>query len=466
MKSSRRWVLGALAFALAAAAEPQEARAAGFANTQIGGEQGSVVSTNPTALYYNPAGMAFAKGSQLALYGGLAIRHATWQRGAAKSDIPDPADAQGANVGTASLFNAFGGPSIGGTLKIGHLVLGAGFFAPFYGRAHWGKNDAFVDGSKYPLAAGGVQRWFNIDGATSVLYFTAGAAYRLGPFSIGVTGNFISTTINSTKGWDTGTGVPDTSMEGRAFTDVSTFNGSFGAGVMLEAMPGQLWLGASYQAQPGLGQQTLRGKSQISVPGEGTNTYNIDFLESLPDIYRAGLRWRIKGAPLEIRIFGDRTNWSKFKSQCVVVQGYSCDIEADGSDGTASAPVLLNIRRNWSDTYGGRLGLSVWVTPAVELLLGGGYETGATPDATLAPDIPDADNVQGTIGARFMLSESLFLTASYTQIQYFTRDNTGKSTLAVDAQGAPVAFPTVEEDGGGIYKAWIGVFTGNLEALF
>jgi long-chain fatty acid transport protein len=110
--------------------------------------------------------------------------------------------------------------------------------------------------------------------------------------------------------------------------------------------------------------------------------------------------------------------------------------------------------------------VSVWTSEAVELLFGGGYETGATPDSTLAPDIPDANNVQGTFGARFRLTESLFLTASYTHIQYLTRDNTGKSTLFQDAQGNQEAFPTVQQDAGGVYKAWIGVFTGNLEGIF
>src|SRR3984957_13495402 len=80
MKSLRRCVVSAGALALATAAGAQEAKAAGFANTNAGGEQGTVVSTNPMALYYNPGAMAFAKGSQLGLYGGLFIRHASYTR--------------------------------------------------------------------------------------------------------------------------------------------------------------------------------------------------------------------------------------------------------------------------------------------------------------------------------------------------------------------------------------------------
>jgi len=465
MKSLRRCVVSAGALALATAAGAQEAKAAGFANTNAGGEQGTVVSTNPMALYYNPGAMAFAKGSQLGLYGGLFIRHASYTRPGTPNDYPEPPDAQAANVGTNSLFNAFGGPSIGGTLKVGNLVLGAGFFAPFGGRAHWGKNEAFENSAKYPLAAAGVQRWFAIDGATTVLYFTAGAAYRFGPLSIGATGNFISSTVDVTTAKKPG-GQPDTSQEGRSFLDAHTFNGSFAAGLMLELLPEQLWIGASYQAQPGLGQQSLKGQFSITSPAAGNlGPVAADFLETLPDIYRAGIRWKPKHAPLEFRVFGDRTRWSEFKSQCIVLAGKPCDVAADGSDNTNGGPVQAYLPRNWNDTYGARLGVSWWVVPSVELLFGGGYETAASPDSTLAPDLPDAVSIQGTLGARFQLTESLFLTGSYTQIQQMTRNNVGKSTLA-ENNGTAVLYPSAEEDAGGIYKSWIGVFTGNLEALF
>jgi long-chain fatty acid transport protein len=466
MKSLRRCVVSAGALALATAAGAQEAKAAGFANTNAGGEQGTVVSTNPMALYYNPGAMAFAKGSQLGLYGGLFIRHASYTRPGTANDYPEPPDAQAANVGTNSLFNAFGGPSLGGTLKVGNLVLGAGFFAPFGGRAHWGKNEAFENSAKYPLAAAGVQRWFAIDGATTVLYFTAGAAYRLGPLSIGATGNFISSTVDVTTAKKPGgANQPDTSSEGRAFLDAHTFNGSFAVGLMLELIPDQLSIGASYQAQPGLGQQSLKGVFTVTSPQGNLPPTAVDFLETLPDIYRAGIRWKPKHVPLEFRVFGDRTRWSEFKSQCIVLAGQPCNIAADGSDPTMGGPVQSFLPRNWNDTYGARLGVSWWVVPSVELLFGGGYETAASPDSTLAPDLPDAVSIQGTLGARFKLTESLFLTGSYTQIQQMTRNNIGKSTLA-ENNGAAVLFPSNEEDAGGIYKSWIGVFTGNLEALF
>jgi long-chain fatty acid transport protein len=465
MKSLRGCVVGAGAVALAALTGSRDAHAAGFANTRIGGEEGSVVATNPTALYYNPGAMGMAAGSQLGFYGSLALRHATYSRQPAPSDPPPPTGFADINSGSNHVFNAFGGPTMGGTLKLGNLTIGAGFFAPFYGRAHWPQNPEF-ENSKFPLAAAGVQRWFGIDGAISVLYFTAGAAYRFGPISIGAAGNFISTTLDQTQAkTSAGASIPDSSQEGRAFVDASAFNGSFSAGLMAEIVPGQFWFGASYQAQPGMGQQKLHGELELSAP-KVQNDISVDFFQTLPDVIRAGFRWRMKNAPLEFRLFGDLTRWSQFKSQCEVVAGTQCSIGPDLSDTSIAGNVQANVQRNWHDTYGGRLGVSWWVLPEIELLFGTGFETAASPDTTLAPDLPDADNVSGTFGARFRLTQSLFFTASYTQLQYFNRDTTGKSRLATNFDGSSVPVPTFEEDSGGQYTQWIGILNGNLEALF
>jgi long-chain fatty acid transport protein len=449
------------------------ADAAGFASQQFGGEEGSVIATNPTALYYNPGAIGFSPGTALGMYGSLAVRGATWTHQQAKTDIPDPADAQGATTGKANLLNVFGGAAVAGTTHIGNLVLGVGFFAPFYGISHWGKNDAFAHSSTYPGAVDGPQRWFSIDGKMEVLYFTGGAAYRLGPVSLGATVNVISSTVSVNQG-KSASGVPSTlpGPEGRAFFDAQGFDASFGAGAMIEIIRDQVWLGGSYQAQPGLGEQSLKGTTTQTLFGN-TQNFPVTFTQALPDIIRGGLRVHPKSIPWEFRVFGDYTRWSKMQSQCVVLQGQPCSIvPVDGStnltQGAQTTPtggVQSFVRRNWNDTYGIRVGASYWVKPAVELFLGGGYETAAVPDSTLAPDLFDANNILAAVGGRFALSDTLFVTASYTQIQYLNRDNTGKSTLNT-LNGVKLNAPTLEMDGGGQYTQWVGVLTGNVEAMF
>jgi len=449
------------------------AEAAGFASQQFGGEQGNVVASNPTALYYNPGALGFSPGTALGVYGSLAVRRATWTHQQASSDIPDPPNAQGADTGEAKLLNVFGGASAAGTTHLGNLVIGAGFFAPFYGISHWAKNTNFGNAAEYPGAVDGPQRWFAIDGKMEVLYFTAGAAYRLGPLSLGATGNFISSTVSTYLG-KSASGTPATiPEEGRSYFDVHGFNGSFAGGAMLEILRDQLYLAGSYQAQPGLGQQALNGYSNQTLYGS-TRNFPVTFYQSLPDIFRAGVRFHPKNLPWEFRVFGDLTRWSKMQSQCVVLQGDPCAIvPVDGStnpnQGSQNSPqggVQTFDRRNWNNTYGIRVGASYWVKPQIELFVGGGYETAAVPDSTLAPDLFDANNFLAAAGGRFALTDTLFLTASYTQIQYMNRNNTGKSTLNTLSNGTPLNLPTLEMDGGGEYTQWIGIFTGNLEAMF
>jgi long-chain fatty acid transport protein len=432
------------------------ARAAGFATARFGGEHGSVVTTNPTALYYNPAGIGFSHGTDVFVDGTLALRHLTYSHPAAASDPPDPPGASGANSGEAHLFNVFGAPAIGATTRFGNVAFGAGVFVPFGGRANWAHNDNFQS-PDFPLASAGVQRWHIIDGSLTFIYGSAGAAYRFGPLSIGAVASVVLSSVSYSQAKNpTGQGAPDTAREGRANLDVSGTTGSFGVGVMFEAVPERLWLGASYQSQPGVGPETLKGTLAIAAPSVNTN-YKVTFTQALPDIVRAGGRLRPRG-DLELRLFGDYTRWSVMRTQCVAIQTYPCAVYPDGSD--ASGGTVSNRRRYWNDTVGVRAGASQWLAPEVELFAGAGFETAATPDATLEPGLADATNVQGTFGGRFLVARWFYLAASYTHLQFLDRDNTGKSALAL------AQVPTKEQDGGGRYTQWVGIFDLNVEKSF
>ncbi len=267
-------------------------------------------------------------------------------------------------------------------------------------------------------------------------------------------GNLVlaSTSLEQAKN-PNGNGQPDTTREGRAKLDVSGTTASFGAGAMVEAVPRRLWLAASYQSQPNMGPMTLGGTLNITGSSGGLNA-KVNFTQALPDTIRLGARWRPEDY-IELRLFGDYTRWSVNKTQCAAVQGYACAVYPDGSD--ASGGTLANYRRNWNDTFGIRAGTSVWVVPDVEVFTGTGFETGATPDSTLEPGLADADNFEFAGGARVLVGGWIYVAASYTQLLFLDRDNTGKSTLA-DAQ-----VPTLQQDGGGYYTQWIGFFDLNLE---
>jgi long-chain fatty acid transport protein len=330
---------------------------------------------------------------------------------------------------------------------------------PFGGRAHWGSNDRFKNDPHFPLAADGIQRWQGIDGALTFAYLTAGVAYHYRRLSVGVTGNLIRSSIGSTQArTPVGFGDPDVTREGRAHLDVVGWQGSFGLGILFEAVEQHLWLGAGYQAQPGLGAMKLTGALKTTYQGNAT-VFNVDFHQALPDSVRVGARFRPTAA-WEFRLSGEYTRWSVMQSQCVGFQDQLCQVDPSGADATPKGTTIQNLRRRWTDTYGVRGGASNWVSPRVELFAGLGFETAAVPDATMDPGLADADNIAGALGARVQATRTFFVAASYTHIQYLDRDNTGKSQLT------QASLPTRLPDGGGKYTQWVGLFNINLQKQF
>jgi long-chain fatty acid transport protein len=465
-RTGRSIVAGGVCLAIAGGA--RDANASGFATQHFGGELGNVVTTNPTALYYNPAGIAFSDGIDLYLDGNIAIRHATWDHVAPPPGPGDQPNKEDGNTGRAHLLNVFGGPTIAGTAKFGNFAFGVGLFVPFGGRVDWADGDN--PDPKLPLTAGGVQRWHMLTASLTFLQASVGAAYKLGPVAIGVTGNLMNSQITEAQA-KTSLGNIDSTIEGRANLDVSGWNGSYGVGLMAEPIKDHLWLGASYQAQPGLGPQTLKGSFTFNsgpdpfYPQSGSLTQNVDFHEELPDVFRAGIRVRPLGS-LEFRLFGDWTRWSKMAQQCINYNAKSddCKILATGSDATSAGSVVTNIPRNWKDTYGGHLGASYWLKPEIELFVGAGYETAASPDATMEPGSMDANNLQIAVGGRFFVLNYFYLGVGYTQIQFLDRTVTDSQLAKVN--GTQVQLPTYQQDGNGTYTQWVGVFDVNLEKQF
>jgi long-chain fatty acid transport protein len=448
---------GCAALMMAVTLATTDAAAAGFATARFGGEHGHATTTNPTALYFNPAGIALAEGIHLFADGTLALRSVTWQHTEPAGGTPTPAGGDGANDGTAELFNVFGAPMLGATVSLGSLALGAAIFVPFGGRVHWSQNEAFVD-SDYPLAADGVQRWHSIRGAITHLYASAGAAYRFGPLSFGATINLIRSEVMSVRAKNfAGDTLPNLESEGRATTDVSSVHGSYGLGVLLEALPDQLWFGASYQAQPGLGPIEHGGTLTIEDRG-AKNDLAVTLHEALPDIIRLGGRFRPVPA-WELRLFGDLTRWSVSRTTCLGLEGEPCVVTATGADPNGGV-IPLNLLRGWNDTIGMRAGVSHWPRPRVELFAGAGFETAATTDETIDPELPDANNIAGALGARWQVMSGFFVCGSYTHIQYLARDNSGKSILTL------ADVPTRRPDAGGRYEQWIGIVNANVELEF
>jgi long-chain fatty acid transport protein len=398
------------------------------------------------------------------LDGELALRHIDWTHQPGVGDVPEPAGAAGANYGTATAFNAFGGPMAGAILKLGNFAIGAAGYAPFGGSVRFDQNRAFT-GSMFPGAVDGVARWHGYDASTMSIYGTLGIAYKLGPVSLGVSGNLILTSLNLSRAQNVsgGAGINDVASEGRSHLDVKGVNGSFGVGAMLEAIPDRLWIGASYQAQPGLGEMRLNGTLEIDPsyiqPNDSTKI-DVTFHQALPDIIRLGVRYK-PAERVELRLFGDITRWSVYQTQCLAIRDKPCTVSANGESAPGSG-VVVNFRRYWNDTFGVKGGGSYWLLPELELFAGVGYESAAEPDSTLEPVLADANNISASLGGRVRLADHWYIAASYTHLQFFARDNTGQSRLGDPGIGAITRRP----DAGGVYRQWVGLIDANIAFMF
>ena len=88
------WALAALVPMLS-----PPAQASGLLAVRFGGEHGHPTTSNPTAIYFNPAGMSLMGGTRLMLDGTFAWRSLTYTRdpGAIDNVLADP------NVGTGTV---------------------------------------------------------------------------------------------------------------------------------------------------------------------------------------------------------------------------------------------------------------------------------------------------------------------------------------------------------------------------
>ncbi len=432
------------------------AHASGFSIASFGGEHGTPTTTNATALYYNPSGIADSEGGHFYVDANTAWRQATYERAASSSDAAVPAGAAGANTGRSTLLNLVPSPFAGATYRFGKIAVGLAFFTPFGGQSAWDQNARFRGNSTYPGAVDGVARWAIISGTLRSSFFTLGAAYDFGPVSVGVTGNLIQTAVEISQAREP-SGGNDIRSEGRSLLDVHSWDGSVGFGVTYKAPGNKLRLGASYQSRPGFGGGIVANGTLKTVFSTGRlDTNQVAFTTDLPDVFRLGATY-VPRPDVELRLFGDFQTWSVLSHQCVYRAGSSCDLNPDGS-ARAGSQVIVNQPRDFHDTFGLRASASYWPSERVELLLGTGYSSNAVPARTYDPVILDGNSLSFSAGTIVAVIPRLSVGFGYMQLVYLPRDTTGQNT------NASLSSPSRQPDMGGKYSVLAGVF--NVTAQF
>ena len=451
------------------------AQASGLAAARFGGEHGHPTTDNPTAIYYNPAGIALKPGTRIMLDANLAFRWASYQRPEDAVSNPGtgtPNDALSSNAGTAKLQNTLVSPFFGAHSDFGTKIFSAGaaVYFPFGGQAVWGQNSAYANSDKYPGAHDGVQRWYTIDGKIRSMYLTGAVAFnipRIG-LSIGISGSAIKSEADTIRarnadGSDDLVEAKGTLKEGRSWLKASGWQGGFGIGVIWNWQQ-RLWIGGSYTSQPNVvGGMTLKGRLYNAFRNTDPVGSDAELTQTFPDIIRLGFRVR-PSDKWELRLFADYTRWSVFDKQCVLnaanpdrkcsytgadtalsdPENFGADVDKDGD--TTAVGVTQHLPRFWEDAGGGRLRGSYWFVPQLEAYAGVGFDSSAVRPQTLDAALMDMNKMSFSVGARWQIVRNFAMALTLSDIAYFKVDTKGKNVLN---KFKP---PTKQADANGIYK--------------
>jgi long-chain fatty acid transport protein len=325
------------------------------------------------------------------------------------------------------------------------------------------------------------------------MYVTGAGAWRFPGIglSVGLGANLVLSSVHTLRarvgdGSDTlvtRTAAGEKLAEGRSRVEVKSTNFSLGGGLIWEPME-NLWIGASYQSQPGFGKIQLDGDLEAVLAEQAeASTTKVRLEQELPDVIRLGGRWRPTPST-EVRLNGEFVRWSVFERQCLINMDdpeatdrpttKDCRLNGDGElmedrtivggdfDGQPlKSNVTQNVERDWEDTLAVRAGGSYWLQENLELYGALGYDGNAVPDERLDPAIPDFHDISLSAGARVELMEkALALAGTYTQFIYFARE-----TDVRDQANKPV-FPSATPDAAGKYTRSIGALNVNVEYTF
>jgi long-chain fatty acid transport protein len=441
------------------------AYAGGFSTARFGGERTTAASDQIGTIYYNPAGLAYGEGTRGTVEGLFAYRTIEYTRPVGAIDNPDtdtpggtPTDGIAANSGKATLANTLASPFIGIATDGGieGLGVGVGVYVPFGGQAKWDQNEAFRGNSMYPGAVDGPQRWAAIEGEQRSLYYTLAGAWRTksGVFGVGVGLNVVQSSVSLVRarnldGSDDLVSGGGVIKEGRSLVEGEGIQLGAGLGIMIKPTPCSR-IGLSYQSQPGFGEMKLKGTLTNKFGTGPELASDIEVRQALPDVFRVAGEWHaFTKAALHIAI--DYQRWSKYKNTCIMSAGATgkCEVAADGS--TTEQGILVNVPRNWVDTYTIRAGGRYFVNDKMEVNAGVTFDTSAisydaAKDDSMDPSLFDMKKIIPQVGVAY-LAGKVEVTFTAGHVLYFDR------TVEPRA-GDPLA-PSRNPDMAGTYKSQV-----------
>lgn len=410
---------------LASLLAPSTARAGGFElpdlGTQALGRGGAFVAKadDPTAIYYNPAGLARQRGTHLLVNGNLYLHSFSFQRAGRYPDNPsDPLTPWGRTTydPVQNIAGPYFAPFVALTSDFGtfdRLTGAIGFYTP-----------SSVDNRVFRSVVNGnpsSSRYDFIRGGTSYLHPTASLSYRVLPWlDVGVSGHLILAHFNPT--WtalvDDGQcpNVEYQPCDSRATVDASGMAFAATIGVMARPLKSvELGLSVrtptSFEAN-GTFSTTRPDSLQQAVPSSNATVYS-----RLPPVVRLGGRYFKKNGTFEVydlELDAVYEGWSLAQGD-----GVRIDVPKFGT----YKPLAIGAVRGYRDTIGLRAGGAYnfdLQDSAVSLRGGGFYDAGATEFAYTRIDYDTLAKIGGTLGIGYRMG-AYSLNAAYAAVASIPR---------------------------------------------
>lgn len=386
----------------------QGAKAMGMGNAFV------AQADDPSALFYNPAGIAFQEGTQASL-------------GVTVIMVPETEFKGSTKLGNNSASSLLGVEVTGVDEKARKDT----FFPPNLYITHSMVDKPFSFGvgfnSIYPLA----KRWSSASPfrdeitelALKPFNVQPTLAYRIDQwnlaFAAGIDYTYAQVTLKKSPCADTfaltGAGAPGAAYTALGDMDIDGDGDGWGYNFGLLWKPlKKISIGVAYRSEIKL---DITGDADFLsfVAGPGVVPYgsfsgkaSTDI--TLPDTWSFGIAYK-PNEKLTLEFDADRFGWSSY------------DRLAINFDSNATVP-NSNAPKNWNDCWAFRFGVQYSVTDNLDLRAGYAYDNTPQPDATVGPELPDADRNNYTFGIGYKFGKASFdLAYMYVDFKDRTVDN-------------------------------------------
>lgn len=409
-------LLGAAGTASAAGfkVNEQDAKAMGMANAF------TAQADNPSALYYNPAGITQLSGTQVSL-GSLVI------------NVP-----QTEFVGATELGS--------GTEKAKRDI----FIVPTFYVTHAVEGTPVTLGfginSIYPLAKtwddGSIFRHFIQDIAIKPINFQPTIAYKVNDslsVAAGVDMTYAQVSLRKVAY------NPLTSTDiGVLSTDGTATDFGYNMGLMWKPCT-NIKVGVNYRSAIKL---HIDGDANLLAPSASQGSPSVSLNSpaatsiKLPSSLALGVSWK-PNEKVTLEIDAERTNWSSYQNLNLI-------FTSQAFSGLSNKPNI----KNWKDVWAYRVGGQYALTPNLDLRAGYAYDNTPAPDATVAPELPDADRHNFSVGVGIH-KNNVSLDLAYMYVLFKDRN----------VYNYPYPVPTMQFQNG-TYSSDVHIMGANLTVKF